>query len=109
MEFCKKCGNMFAVRKKRTRNILICNGCGKEKALKKQKITISDALPAKKKGIVIMKKGDEAIEMPKTHVMCPKCEHREAYWWMQQTRSADEPPTVFYRCAKCKYSWRSYG
>jgi len=99
----------MSVKKKRTRNILACGVCGKETALKKQKIIISESLPAKKEGIVIMKKGDEVIDMPKTHVICPKCEHNEAYWWMQQTRSADEPPTVFYKCVKCKYGWRSYG
>ncbi|MEK6909986.1 MAG: hypothetical protein AABW61_02830 [Candidatus Aenigmatarchaeota archaeon] len=27
----------------------------------------------------------------------------------QQTRTADEPPILFYRCMKFNYSWRSYG
>ncbi len=109
MEFCKKCGNIMIVKKKRTRHVLVCPGCGKERPLKRQKITIKGLMPEKKKDIVILKKGDESIDMPKTKIMCPRCENREAYWWMQQTRSADEPPTIFYRCTKCKYSWRSYG
>ncbi|MEM4865380.1 MAG: hypothetical protein QXY09_02690 [Acidilobaceae archaeon] len=25
-----------------------------------------------------------------------------------QTRAADEPPTRFYRCTKCGYTWREY-
>ncbi|MBS3055577.1 MAG: hypothetical protein J4452_03755 [Candidatus Aenigmarchaeota archaeon] len=53
---------------------------------------------------------DEGLgELPKTHIVCPNCEHGEAAWWMQQTRSADEPPTLFYKCIKCGYGWRSYG
>jgi len=109
MEFCEKCRNLMFVKKKRKRSFLVCKKCGKERPLKKEKIFISEALPPPKKEIVIMKKGDEAIDLPKTRVMCPKCENREAYWWMQQTRSADEPPTMFYRCTKCTHSWRSYG
>ena len=27
---------------------------------------------------------------------------------MFQTRSADEPTTRFYRCQKCKFTWREY-
>ena len=96
------------VKKKRKRSFLTCTKCGKERPLKKEKIFISEALPISKKEIVVMQKGDEGIELPKTRVICPKCENREAYWWMQQTRSADEPPTLFYRCVKCSNSWRSY-
>jgi DNA-directed RNA polymerase subunit M len=44
--------------------------------------------------------------MPVTKMECPKCAHREAYWWMVQTRGADESPTQFFRCTKCSYTWR---
>lgn len=109
MEFCQKCGNIMIVQKKGEKAYLCCHKCKKEKPVKKEKVVIAAAMPAKKKEIVIMQKGDEAIDLPKTRTMCPKCEGTEAYWWMQQTRSADEPPTLFYRCTKCNYSWRSYG
>jgi len=109
MEFCEKCGNIMIVKKSGSRTYLCCTKCKKEKPLKKEKILIAGSLPSKKKEIVIMQKGDEEIDLPKTKIMCPKCENSEAYWWMQQTRSADEPPTIFYRCCKCNYSWRSYG
>jgi DNA-directed RNA polymerase subunit M len=29
-------------------------------------------------------------------------------WWMLQTRSADEATTQFFRCTKCKHTWRNY-
>jgi len=109
MEFCKKCGNILKVEKKRTRTMLVCTSCGYKKPMKTKKTAlIGGKMPAKKKDIVILKKGDEGIELPKTKVMCPECDHMEAYWWMQQTRSADEPPTMFYKCTKCGHSRRSY-
>jgi DNA-directed RNA polymerase subunit M len=110
MEFCEKCGKIMMVKKKHGgASVLECTKCGREKPMKKDDALIAGSLPSKKKEIVIMQKGDEAIDLPKTKIMCPKCEHPEAWWWMQQTRSADEPPTLFYRCTKCNYSWRSYG
>jgi DNA-directed RNA polymerase, subunit M/Transcription elongation factor TFIIS len=41
-------------------------------------------------------------------VTCPKCGNHEAYYWMIQTRAADEPPTRFYKCVKCGHTWREY-
>ena len=53
--------------------------------------------------------GNEGEEsMPTVKIDCEKCGHDEAVGWMFQTRSADEPTTRFYRCQKCKYTWRDY-
>ena len=60
----------------------------------------------KEKSISVMKK--EAEVHPKTKAKCPKCGNNEAYYWIVQTRSADEPPTRFYKCTKCKHVWREY-
>ena len=50
-----------------------------------------------------------AIEaLPTTAIECPKCKNGTAFWWMLQTRSADEPTTQFYRCTKCGHTWRNY-
>lgn len=38
-------------------------------------------------------------------VRCPYCEHDVAYFQQMQIRSADEPMTTFYRCAKCEKTW----
>jgi DNA-directed RNA polymerase subunit M/transcription elongation factor TFIIS len=37
---------------------------------------------------------------------CPKCSHDEANYMEIQTRSADEPATVFYRCVECTHRWK---
>jgi DNA-directed RNA polymerase subunit M len=40
--------------------------------------------------------------------VCEKCGHHEAYYYMRQTRSADEATTRFLECTKCAYKWREY-
>lgn len=39
---------------------------------------------------------------------CPKCGYEEAFFLQIQTRSADEPATLFFRCAnitQCNARW----
>jgi len=40
-------------------------------------------------------------------VECPKCGNTQAFWWITQTDSADEPSTQFFRCTKCSHTWRN--
>ena len=109
MRFCEKCGNLLIVKRGRKSVHLVCRKCGRQYKTKGEKITIAETMHEKKKGVVVMGKDEGVAELPTTKIMCPKCENMEAHWWMQQTRTADEPPTLFYRCKKCGYSWRSYG
>ena len=37
---------------------------------------------------------------------CHKCKKRECSYYEVQTRSADEPMTVFVTCLNCKNRWR---
>lgn len=39
-------------------------------------------------------------------VVCSSCNHGRAYFLQVQTRSADEPMTVFYKCCNCGNRWR---
>ncbi len=112
IRFCEKCGNLLVVQKpkKGTKvTMLVCRKCGRKYRLKGEKMTISETSQQLKKGIVVMAKEEIASELPSTKIMCPECEFGEANWWMQQTRSADEPPTIFYKCKRCGHRWRSYG
>ena len=51
---------------------------------------------------------DSGAMLPKARVICPGCGNTEAYFRLEQTRSADEPETRIYRCCKCNNSWREY-
>ena len=107
MDFCK-CGGLLVPKKGKSATALVCRKCGKSSA-KKGKVTISETIHDQKKKVAVIGKGESQTDLPSTHILCPECEHGEAFWWMQQTRSADEPPTMFYKCKKCHHSWRSYG
>jgi DNA-directed RNA polymerase subunit M len=104
MQFCPTCGLVCVSRKEKDKTILVCRKCGyKIKDYKPIEIPEKvDENPLS--DIVLMNEAKETL--PKIKLICPKCSHAEAVWWMQQTKSADEPPTLFFRCTKCRHSWR---
>ncbi|MBI2076660.1 MAG: transcription factor S [Candidatus Aenigmarchaeota archaeon] len=101
MEFCK-CGGMLAPKGK---NVVACRSCGSEI---KKSLAASITESREKKDIVVIE--DNRPDLPSTEKQCPVCGNDRAYWWLIQTRSADEPPTQFFRCTngKCKHTWREY-
>ena len=48
------------------------------------------------------------VEASTDNFTCWKCKSNKCSYYQLQTRSADEPTTRFYRCTKCKYTWRDY-
>lgn len=109
MKFCDKCGstlqNELTKTDDKTKLVLKCYKCGletKPESDKPEKTVIDN-----KEQIDIIEKEDQK-NMPTIEINCPKCSNRKAYWWMLQTRSGDEPTTQFFRCLKCKHTWRQY-
>lgn len=41
-----------------------------------------------------------------TDAVCPNCSHDRALFHQIQTRSADEPMTIFYMCCECTHRWK---
>ena len=58
------------------------------------------------KKVEVMEKGSSEV-LPKVKEICAKCGNEEAYTWIFQTREGDEPETIFFKCTKCEYTWRS--
>lgn len=109
MEFCPECGNMMYPKKEDEEEVvLVCRQCGHEmKGEDEEDDSYKVTREGKKKEeTAVIEKDTESL--PKTSKKCPECGHGKAYWWMQQTRSADEPSTRFYRCVKCGKTWREY-
>lgn len=86
-----------------------CPKCGYTAPLSmpQQSIRVGVARNPRDRTNLIAKQAPSTMEKVKG-VVCPKCSHDEAFFWMLQTRAADEPPTRFYRCAKCGHTWREY-
>ncbi len=104
MKFCPKC----EVKLKKDGSDLKCSKCG---YLEGEKVTQSKKIidEAESDFSLLAFEGNEGEDSNPTIKMdCEKCGHDEAVWWMFQTRSADEPTTRFYRCQKCKHTWRDY-
>ena len=111
MQFCEKCGTKLKYKQIKIGDIsfpgLACEKCGFYTRIEKLMAKTEES--ASRTYIKVL--GDEADEiktLPTTTIECPKCDNTNAYWWFLQTRSGDEPPTQFYRCTKCNYTWRFY-
>ena len=81
----------------------MCNKCGTVKGADRAQHFTTDA-----KGKETTVIAESSATLPKTTILCTECGHKEAYFVLRQTRSADEPETRIYRCAKCNHSWREY-
>ena len=103
MKFCPKC----EVKLKNNGSGLQCSKCGyTEGGETKPTKKITEEEPDFS---LLAFEGNEGEDTnPTVKIDCEKCGHDEAVGWMFQTRSADEPTTRFYRCQKCKYTWRDY-
>jgi DNA-directed RNA polymerase subunit M len=109
MKFCEKCGNLMIATKKDGVSGYFCRKCGifvKGKA--ESSTLIGEKIEQEEDTVKVVKEEDNYAQYPRTNIECPECGHNEAYWYMQQTRGADEPQTKFYSCVKCGHKWREY-
>ena len=100
--FCK-CGSILMPKKENGKVVVKCLKCGHEQ--KDASFEFREKT-AKKDEIIIVDKETETHTVVEAE--CPKCHNDKAYFWSQQTRASDEPETRFYKCVKCRYTWREY-
>ncbi|MBR1611644.1 MAG: transcription factor S [Methanobrevibacter sp.] len=101
MEFCPECGAMMLP----NNGVLKCNKCGYSNELNvNAQYEVSKEINAEEtvKYVEDIDMGEGVTEI------CPKCGHDKATYELKQTRSADEAPTRFFTCKKCKHKWREY-
>lgn len=105
MQFCPKCGSIILPKKAANKTKLACANCNYKFIQKKEPMVLKEKIESRERIEVI----DKKIEtLPKVEQECPKCKNGKAYYWLLQTRSADEAETTFYKCTKCNYTWRTY-
>ena len=101
--FCPECSGILRPKNKGNKKILYC-ACGYTKDPEGESLVIKEEVEAVKEMEVV----NEMELLPKIRTTCGKCENDAAYFWTQQTRSADEPETRFFKCTKCSHTWREY-
>ena len=82
----------------------VCPNCKEEKEITENE-SFKTSSSSKEETAVVTEK---VATLPKTRILCPVCQYPEAYYTIRQTRAADEPETMIYRCCKCNHSWREY-
>ncbi len=111
LEFCPECDSMLRMHKEKGKSVLKCR-CGYEKKISES--NQSEITPTKLNTIKDFEKnGIEVIDdniqtLPTKIEECPKCGNKEVSYWQVQTRSGDEAMTTFFRCTKCRFTWREY-
>ena len=100
--FCPKCGSIMLPKTINGQKFLACS-CGHKMAAGKNDFRFVEKAGSKQSISVVEK--EEEIH-PLVDERCPKCGHGQARAWEIQTRSSDEPETRFYKCEKCKHTWR---
>merc|ERR1712154_339610 len=106
MQFCPTCGNILLVdgsKEYSTMNRLFCRTCTYHIEVTR---TIKRRIYPKNKEV------DDILEdmaWGATHdIKCSRCGHNKAHFKEMQTRSADEPATLFFKCEnkQCGFQWK---
>ncbi|KAI1718837.1 transcription factor s-II (TFIIS) domain-containing protein [Ditylenchus destructor] len=104
--FCPTCGTLLQVEEGSDCNQFVCKNCPYVLPITKP---VTSRIYPRLKDLDEVLGGPGAWENAQvTEEHCPKCSHSKAYFMQLQTRSADEPMTVFYRCANvdCAHRWK---
>ncbi len=106
IRFCPKCGTKLQIKRGKDSLLYSCPKCGYEE---RAHIVERSVETARRDGAIkVVRKNTDLNPLPVTNAVCPKCKNKEAYWWITQTRGADESATQFFKCTKCGYTWREY-
>ena len=101
MEFCPKCGGVLIEKRKNF-------GCARCNYSIKGKVKIESTENIKGKEMTAVVRDKDMDTTPVVPAVCPKCGNKEAYFWTSQTRAGDEAETRFFKCTKCRHTWREY-
>ncbi|EHY65833.1 transcription factor S [Nematocida ausubeli] len=101
MSFCNKCMNRLSVEIINSRSIFHCEECNYRKEVPGIFRTRTKLSPK-----VELVEQAKPNELPERNTLCPECSCETANYYQMQTRSADEPMTIFNTCTQCKHTWR---
>ncbi|MFB6145252.1 MAG: transcription factor S [Candidatus Nanohaloarchaea archaeon] len=114
MDFCDECGGMLVSEKKDGKSVMKCRNCGHVQDVDGGDYTVTEEKEEDPMDrLNVSSEDDKETTRPTTMKVCPKCsknsdDEKEHEWWMEQTRSSDEPPTRFYECTECGNVHKEY-
>lgn len=89
--------------------VLTCPRCGRTKSTAAGQVVVKAKAVDDVRKSVMEDATNKVSLLPTTEeYACEKCGNTTAYYYMRQTRSADEATTRFLECTKCGYKWREY-
>jgi DNA-directed RNA polymerase III subunit RPC11 len=104
LSYCPTCANLLLVELDQGTMRYFCQTCPYIYNIDRK---ISMIATLKRKEVDDVLGGENAWKnVQKTDVACPSCAYPQAYFKEIQTRSADEPATLFFKCAKCDFQWK---
>ncbi|KYN37418.1 DNA-directed RNA polymerase III subunit RPC10 [Trachymyrmex septentrionalis] len=106
LRFCPFCANLLRFREHSSGNRFACPTCPYIYPIR-SRISSRIYFTGKERADIIDAESTW-MGVDSTDERCPKCSHSRAYFKQLQTRSADEPMTIFYRCCnhECAHTWR---
>ncbi len=113
MRFCPKCGALMVAKRDNNNGELYwaCPQCGyrEQHSVSSSNLSVlRHTIEHSEKERIVVISNQPTEVLPRTRATCPRCGHGEAYYWLVQTRRADEPPTRFFKCVNCGHVWREY-
>ena len=100
--FCPTCHSLLKPKMDGGKKKLACTSCNYTSTSANAAIT-ETVKPSKEIEVL-----EERETRPLVDARCKKCNHLKAHHWSIQTRASDEPETRFFKCEKCKHTWREY-
>ena len=89
--------------------VLTCPKCGATKQSQAGQMVVKGKAVDDVRKSVMEDAANKMDLLPTTEeYVCEKCGNGKAYYFMRQTRSADEATTRFLECTTCGYKWREY-
>lgn len=115
MKFCDECGGMLVSEKENGESKMKCRNCGEfQEDIEEDEMKVTEEKEEDPMDrLNVSSEDDQETTRPTTMKECPNCsedsdDEKQHEWWMEQTRSSDEPPTRFYECTECGNVHKEY-